>query len=99
MILTRWDVERRKERWKIRIDRLKAELEKARQKTAEWQARARDVERQITEQENMEIIQAVRGITASPEELPKILGLIQSMKGIPQIDTVMKKEETEKDEN
>lgn len=53
----------------MKIDRLKAELEKARQKTAEWQARARDIERQITEQENMEIIQAVRGITASPEEL------------------------------
>lgn len=83
----------------MRIDRLKAELEKARQKTAEWQARARDIERQITEQENMEIIQAVRGITASPEELPKILGLIQSMKGIPQTDMVMKREETEKDEN
>jgi len=83
----------------MKIDRLKAELEKARQKTAEWQARARDIERQITEQENMEIIQAVRGITASPEELPKILGLIQSMKEIPQADTVMKKEETDKDEN
>lgn len=83
----------------MRIDRLKAELDKARQKTAEWQARARDIERQITEQENMEIIQAVRGITASPEELPKILGLIQSMKEIPQTDTVMKREETEKDEN
>lgn len=99
MILTRWGVADRKEQWKMRIDRLKAELEKARQKTAEWQARARDIERQITEQENMEIIQAVRGITASPEELPKILGLIQSMKEIPQADAVMKKEETEKDEN
>ena len=83
----------------MRIDRLKAELEKARQKTAEWQARARDIERQITEQENMEIIQAVRGITASPEELPKILGLIQSMKEIPQTDAIMKKEETDRDEN
>ena len=51
----------------MKIERLRAELEKARQKAAEWQARAKDIERQITEHENMEIIQAVRGITASPE--------------------------------
>ena len=47
----------------------------------------------------MEIIQAVRVFTASSEELPKILGLIQSMKEIPQADAVMKKEETDRDEN
>ena len=51
----------------MKLDRLKAELEKARQKAAEWQARIKDIERQITEQENLEIIQAVRGVTASPE--------------------------------
>ena len=45
----------------MKLDRLKAELEKARQKAAEWQARIKDIERQITEQENLEIIQAVRG--------------------------------------
>ena len=36
----------------MKLDRLKAELEKARQKAAEWQARIKDIERQITEQEN-----------------------------------------------
>lgn len=68
----------------MKIERLKADLEKARQKAAEWQARAKDIERQITEHENMEIIQTVRSVTASPEELKTILGLIQSMKGLPQ---------------
>ena len=82
----------------MKIERLRAELEKARQKAAEWQARAKDIERQITEHENMEIIQAVRGITASPEELKTILGLIQSMKEVPQGNAV-KEEETKPDEN
>lgn len=82
----------------MKIERLKADLEKARQKAAEWQARAKDIERQITEHENMEIIQTVRGITASPEELKTILGLIQSMKEPPQ-DKTIKEEETKPYEN
>ena len=44
----------------MRIEKLKAELEKAWQKAAEWQARARDLEKQILEQENLQIIAAVR---------------------------------------
>ena len=82
----------------MKIERLRAELEKARQKAAEWQARAKDIERQITEHENMEIIQAVRGITASPEELKTILGLIQSMKEVPQ-GNAAKEEDKKPDEN
>ena len=81
----------------MKLEKLKAELEKAKQKAAEWQARVKDIERQITEQENIEIIQAVRGITASPEELKKILGMIQSMKELPQ-EELTKKEETDQNE-
>lgn len=81
----------------MKIERLRADLENARQKAAQWQARAKDIERQITEHENMEIIQAVRGVTASPEELKTILGLIQSMKEVPQGNPV-KEEETRPDE-
>ena len=82
----------------MKIERLKAELEKAQKKAAEWQARAKDIERQITEQENLEIIQAVRGITASPEELKTILGMIQSMKDVPQGSAIIK-EDTIPNEN
>ena len=81
----------------MKLAKLKAELEKAKQKAAEWQARVKDIERQITEQENIEIVQAVRGITASPEELKKILGMIQSMKELPQ-EELTKKEETDQNE-
>ena len=80
----------------MKLDRLKTELEKAKQKAAEWQARIKDIERQITEQENLEIIQAVRSVTAS-EELQKILGMIQSMKELPQ-NKLTQKEETDQNE-
>lgn len=72
----------------MKIERLKADLAKAREKAAEWQARVKDIERQITEQENLAIIQAVRGVTASPEELRDVLGLIQSMKEPPKTNLI-----------
>ena len=81
----------------MKLERLKTELERAKQKAAEWQARVKDIERQITEQENIEIIQAVRGITTSPEELKNILGMIRSMKELPQ-NQLTKKEETDQNE-
>lgn len=82
----------------MKVERMRQELERAVRKAAEWQARAKDLERRVTEQENMEIIQAVRGVTASPEELKEILGLIQSMKGLPQ-EGIAREEEAGKDEN
>ena len=82
----------------MKLEKLKMELEKAKQKAAEWQARIKDMERQVTEQENLEIVQAVRCVAASPEELKTILGLIQSMKEVPQGNAV-KEEETKPDEN
>lgn len=81
----------------MRINRLKAELERAKQKAVEWQVRVKDLERQITEQENLEIVQAVRSVTTTPEELKKILEIIQSMKTLPQ-DSFIKKEGADENE-
>lgn len=78
----------------MKIERLKAELNKARQKANQWQARAKDIERQITEQENMEIIQAVREIRVSPEELKGLLGKLKSMENL-QIPDSSKEEKSE----
>lgn len=72
----------------MKLEKLRAELERAKQKAAEWQARAKDIERQITEQENLEIVQAVRGINVSPEELKDFLTKIQSMKVLPEQDQI-----------
>ena len=37
-----------------KIDRLREDLARAEEKAAEWQARVKDIRRQITEQENLE---------------------------------------------
>ena len=76
-----------------RIDKLKAELVRAREKASEWQARVRDIERQITELENLEIIQTVRGIMTAPEDLRGLLNMIQAANQPPQNNTTTKKEE------
>ncbi len=63
-----------------KIERLKIELARAREKANVWQARVRDIEKQITECENMEILQAVRGIVTSPEELHGLLDMLRTAK-------------------
>ena len=63
-----------------KIDTLKADLVRAKEKASEWQARVRDIERQITEQENLEIIQAVRSMLTAPEDLRDVLEMIRTVK-------------------
>ena len=74
----------------MKIDRLKADLIRAKEKANEWQARVRDIERQITEQENLEIIQTVRGLAAAPEDLRGLLDMIRAVKVPPQSDSTDK---------
>lgn len=64
----------------VRSQRLRADLERARQNALQWQARAKDIEKQIREAENQEIVQAVREIVAAPEELAQVLASIRAMK-------------------
>ncbi len=61
-----------------KIGRLKNDLSRAKEKAAEWQARVRDIERQITEQENLEILRTVRSVVTSPEDLRGLLDRIQA---------------------
>ena len=61
-----------------KIDKLKVDLVRAREKASEWQDRVRDIERQITELENLEIIQTVRGIMSAPEDLRELLNMIRA---------------------
>ena len=66
-----------------KIDALKADLVRAKEKASEWQARVRDIERQITEQENIEIVQTVRGMISEPEDLRAVLNMIRAMNESP----------------
>ena len=62
-------------------EKLRAELVRAKEKASEWTARARDIERQITECENTEILQVVRSVAATPEELREVLSMIRAANG------------------
>ena len=75
-----WEVERVRKPRETKIDTLKADLVRAKEKASEWQARVRDIERQITEQENLEIIQAVRSMLTAPEDLRDVLDMIRTSK-------------------
>ncbi len=77
----------------MRIDKLKAELTKAKAKASEWQARVRELEKQITECENLEILQMVRGIAASPEELR---GILDALRAAPPQKFMMKEDENDR---
>lgn len=56
-----------------KIDKIDRELEKAREKAAEWQAKIRDLEKQKQEEENSQIVQAVRSLRLTPAELMAFL--------------------------
>ena len=75
-------------------ERLRADLVRAREKASEWQARARDIERQITEVENLEILQVVRNVAATPEDLRGLLDMIRAAKELPTYNTNEQKEES-----
>lgn len=68
-----------REPMEVKKEKLRADLVRANEKAREWQARARDIERQITECENTEILQAVRSMASSPEELRAVLSMIRAM--------------------
>lgn len=52
-----------------KLEKIDKELEKAREKSAEWQAKVRELEKQRQEEENSMIVQAVRSLKLTPAEL------------------------------
>jgi len=56
-----------------KIERVNKEIDKAKGKIADQQARLRDLEKQKTELENLEIVEAVRGMDISFAELAALL--------------------------
>lgn len=52
-----------------KLEKIDRELEKAREKAAEWQAKIKDLEKQRQEEENSKIVQAVRSLKLTPSEL------------------------------
>ena len=68
-----------------KIDRINKEIEKTREKITEYQNKLKGLETQKTEAENLEIIQLVRSMRLSPQELTAMLsgGGIPGMEAAP----------------
>ena len=56
-----------------KLDRIGADLEKARRKRAEWDAKVKDLERRYREEENSEIHEMVHAANLNPEQLSELL--------------------------
>ena len=67
----------------VKIERINKEIEKTKGKVNEFQIKLRDLEKQKTELENMEIIGAIRGMDISIEELAALLNKEQTASGQP----------------
>lgn len=56
-----------------KLDRIEKDIQKTKSKIAEYQKQLRELEAQKTEQENLQIIQLVRGMNMEPEEFAAFL--------------------------
>lgn len=82
-----------------KLDKLGAELEKARKKKAEWDAKVKDLERRYQEEENTEIHDLVHAANLNPDQLAELLRMFASdMIPKPEIIKSMNEEEKQ-DEN
>lgn len=68
-----------------KIDRINREIEKTREKITEYQNKLKGLEAQKTEAENLQIVQLVRSMRLSPQELTTMLqnGAIPGMPPAP----------------
>ena len=68
-----------------KIERIEKEIQKTREKITEYQNKLRGLEAQKTEAENLEIVQLVRAMRLTPQELNTMLkdGGIPGMEAAP----------------
>lgn len=76
-----------------RIDRIDREIQKTREKITEYQNKLKGLEAQKTEAENLQIVQLVRSMRLSPQELTAML----SGGGIPGIAAAPANDEEQED--
>ena len=80
-----------------KIDRINKEIAKTREKITEYQNKLKGLEAQKTEAENLEIVQLVRSMRLSPQELTALLkdGGIPGMSAAPASDEAADYDEQE----
>ena len=66
-----------------KIEELRAELEAARERAAQAQAKVKVLEERLLEAENLQILQDVRSVVSSPAELRELLDRIRNAGTLP----------------
>lgn len=72
--------------------KIEAEIEKTKAKISELQAKQRELEQKLIETENSEIVDIVRGMRISLEELPLLLQKLKSGQFVPNGDLTKSKD-------
>lgn len=83
-----------------KIERIDREITKTREKIAEYQEKLKTLEAQKTEAENLEIVQLVRAMRMTPQELSAMLsgGTIPGMTAAPAEEADYEEQEDNADE-
>lgn len=79
-----------------RLEKIGAELEKARVKRAEWNRRVKELERSYREEENTQIHEMVHAANLTPEQLAQLIRQVAvSMPGVAEKQQEMEEREYE----
>ena len=82
-----------------KLDKIGADLEKARRKRAEWDAKVKDLERRYREEENSEIHELVHAANLIPDQLSELLRMFAAdMAPKPETINSMNEQEEMQDE-
>ena len=83
----------------VKLDKIGADLEKARRKRAEWDAKVKDLERRYREEENSEIHELVHAANLTPDQLSELLRMfVGDMVPKPETINSMNEQEEMQDE-
>lgn len=80
-----------------KLDKIGADLAKARKKKAEWEAKVVDLEKKYREVENSEIHDMVHAANLTPDQLAELLSMFAT-EMIPKAETINSVRETEETE-
>lgn len=81
-----------------KLDKIGADLEKARRKRAEWDAKVKDLERRYREEENSEIHKLVHAANLTPDQLSELLRMFAADM-VPKPETINSMNEQEEMQN
>ena len=84
-----------------RLEKLKKELEKAKLKRAEWDAKVKALERKVQEEEKTTVHEMVKAADLTPEELAKLIAFSRNnMPGEKPVEEIVNQEsDTEESED